>query len=104
MTVIYKPYICKRILNKYKNPDAWFLCRYSAHPYIGCEHACEYCYAREDKYLQFDDLEDYSRIIKVKTNAPEILKKELSKIKKKEIICTGDYQPADKKFELEKNT
>jgi DNA repair photolyase len=22
----------------------WFWDKYSAHPYIGCEHGCEYCY------------------------------------------------------------
>lgn len=95
----YRVYKAKRILNKYKHADYWFWNRYSAHPYTGCEHACEYCYARADKYLHTDSPEDFSRIIKVKRNAAELLRKELQRVKKG-IIATGDYQPAEKRFGL----
>ncbi|MGD2250171.1 MAG: radical SAM protein [Candidatus Methanofastidiosia archaeon] len=95
----YRVYKTKRILNVYKHVDYWFWNIYSAHPYVGCEHACEYCYARSDKYLHTDSPEDFSRIIKVKKNAPKLLKKELKKVEPG-IIATGDYQPAEKKFGL----
>jgi len=95
----YKVYKAKRILNKYKHVDSWFWNKYSAHPYTGCEHACEYCYARADKYLHTDTPDDFSRIIKVKKNAAKLLRKELQKVKKN-VIVTGNYQPAEKRFGL----
>jgi len=95
----YRVYKAKRILNKYKHVDSWFWNKYSAHPYVGCEHACEYCYARADKYLHTDTPDDFSRIIKVKKNAAVLLRKELGKVEK-EVIATADYQPAERKFGL----
>lgn len=95
----YKVYKAKRILNKYKHVDSWFWNKYSAHPYVGCEHACEYCYARADKYLHTDTPDDFSRIIKVKRNAAELLRKELGKVEKG-VIVTADYQPAERRFGL----
>ena len=100
MGVEYRPYRSKRILNVHKHVDGgWFWDKYSAHPYVGCEHGCEFCYSRSRKYLQTGGPEDFSRIIKVKTNAPEQLIKELSKVPR-DIIVTGDYQPAEGKFKL----
>ncbi|MBU7013430.1 MAG: radical SAM protein [Theionarchaea archaeon] len=93
----YVLYDTKRILNTYKHADSWFWNKYSAHPYVGCQHACEYCYARQDKYLHTDTPDDFSRIIKVKRNAAQLLEKELKKAKKG-VIATGDYQPAERKF------
>ncbi|MBU7017241.1 MAG: radical SAM protein [Theionarchaea archaeon] len=97
--VEYRVYKAKRILNKYKHADSWFWNRYSAHPYVGCEHACEYCYARADKYLHTDRPDDFSRIIKVKRNAPELLRKELQNVRK-DVIVTADYQPVESKVGL----
>lgn len=97
--VEYRVYKAKRVLNKYKHADSWFWNKYSAHPYVGCEHACEYCYARADKYLHTDLPEDFSRVIKVKRNAAELLRKELKKVEKG-VLVTGDYQPAEKRFGL----
>ncbi len=97
--VEYRVYKAKRVLNQYKHVDSWFWNKYSAHPYVGCEHACEYCYARADKYLHTDTPEDFSRIIKVKRNAAELLKKELQKVEKG-VIVTADYQPAERRFKL----
>jgi DNA repair photolyase len=97
--VEYKTYRARKILNVYNHVDYWFWNRYSAHPYVGCEHACEYCYARADKYLHTDTPEDFSRIIKVKRNAVELLRKELKKVRK-DVLVTGDYQPAEQRFGL----
>ena len=100
MAVEYRPYRARRILNIHRHVDGgWFWDRYSAHPYVGCEHGCEFCYSRSRKYLQADNPEDFSRIIKVKTNAPEQLRNELSKVPR-DIIVTGDYQPAEGRFKL----
>jgi len=100
MAVEYRPYRCKKVLNVHKHVDGgWFWDKYSAHPYVGCEHGCEFCYSRSRKYLQIDNPEDFSRIIKIKTNAPEQLRKELPKVPR-DIIVTGDYQPVEGRFKL----
>jgi DNA repair photolyase len=71
----YIPYKPKKILNTHKHADSWFWDKYSAHPYVGCEHGCEYCYSRETKYLPYINPADFSKIIKIKENAPELLRK-----------------------------
>lgn len=99
MAVEYKVYRPKRILNRHKHPDHWFWTRYTAHPYIGCQHGCEYCYWRESKYCPYPDPDDFSRVIKVKINAPQLLRKELSKAPV-DVVGLGDYQPAEFGYRL----
>ena len=99
MGVQYVSYKPKKILNTHKHADSWFWDKYSAHPYIGCEHGCEYCYSRETKYSRGSNPADFSKIIKIKENAPELLRKELSKVPK-DIVIVGDYQPIEEKTEL----
>ena len=71
------PYRPKTILNKGKRADHWFWTRYSAYPYLGCQHGCEFCYCRERKYAPYDDPLDFAHVIKGKENAPELLWKAL---------------------------
>jgi len=105
--VTYVPYQPKRILNVHKHVDGgWFWDKYSAHPYVGCQEGCVYCYWRDEKYnmLARDPAarhlpDPFSQYIKVKTNAAELLRKELLKVPK-DIIVTGDYQPAEGRFGL----
>jgi DNA repair photolyase len=40
----FVPYRPRTILNKHKRPDHWFWTRYTAYPYKGCMHGCEFCY------------------------------------------------------------
>jgi len=94
--VLYKP---KTILNKNKRADHWFWTRYSAYPYIGCQHGCEFCYCREQKYSPYDDPNDFAYVIKVKENAAELLRRLLSRVVV-DLVFTGDYQPAERKFKL----
>jgi DNA repair photolyase len=91
------PYHPKTILNKGKRADHWFWTRYSAYPYIGCQHGCEFCYCREQKYSPYDDPQDFAYVIKVKENAPELLRRALKRAPV-DVIFTGDYQPLEKKF------
>jgi DNA repair photolyase len=95
----YIPYKPKKILNTHKHADSWFWDKYSAHPYVGCEHGCEYCYSRETKYSRYSSPADFSKIIKIKENAPELLRRELSKVPR-DIVIVGDYQPIEEKTEL----
>jgi len=97
--IAYEPYQAKTILNKHKYPDHWFWTRYTAYPYIGCQHGCIFCYCREKKYAPYEEIDTFSTRIKVKENAPQLLKKSLMR-QKKGIIGVGDYQPAEKKFQI----
>ncbi len=96
---VFIPYTPRQVLNKHKRPDHWFWIRYTAHPYIGCQHGCEFCYCRENKYAPYDDIADFPYVIKVKENAPALLRRGLAKAPKDTVIL-GDYQPAEKKFML----
>jgi DNA repair photolyase len=96
---VFQRYRPKTILNKSKRADHWFWTRYSAYPYIGCQHGCEFCYCRERKYAPYDDMDDFSYLIKVKENAPELLRRALSSTPV-DLLFTGDYQPAERKFML----
>ena len=95
----FVPYRPKSILNKQKRPDHWFWTRYSAYPYVGCQHGCEFCYCRERKYCPYDDVSDFAYVIRVKENAPNLLRQALSRAPVAPIF-TGDYQPAERKFGL----
>ena len=95
----FVPYLPKTILNKGKRPDHWFWTRYSAYPYLGCQHGCEFCYCRERKYYPFDDVTDFAHVVKVKQNAPVLLRRALGRVPV-DLVFTGDYQPAERKFML----
>jgi DNA repair photolyase len=104
--VCYQP---KTILNKGKRADHWFWTRYSAYPYLGCQHGCAFCYSRERKYIphkpedpdtSYDEEKDeFSHLIKIKENAPQLLRKALAHVPV-DAVFTGDYQPAERKFKL----
>ncbi len=95
----FVPYRPKTILNKHKRPDHWFWTRYTAYPYLGCQHGCEFCYCREEKYYPYEDVSDFAHVIKVKENGPRLLRRALSRVPV-DLIGVGDYQPAERKFEL----
>lgn len=96
---VFVPYRPKTILNKHKRVDHWFWTRYSAHPYIGCQHGCDFCYCRESKYAPYDDPNDFAYVIKVKENAPDLLRRALGRVPV-DLIFTADYQPAERQFGL----
>lgn len=77
MGVVYKEYECKSMLRMHKYVDNWFWSSASVSPYKACEHACNYCDGRSQKYHAS---EDFDQIVHVKINAPEILKKELGRL------------------------
>jgi DNA repair photolyase len=99
MNLEFREYKPKKILNVRKHIDGgWFWDKYSAHPYIGCRHGCEFCYTRGGYYLGKRDPETLDSLIQVKTNAPELLRKELAR-KTPDVICCGDWQqPAEQRY------
>ncbi|MBC9909041.1 SPL family radical SAM protein [Chitinophaga varians] len=63
----------KSILNKTKSRDPWFLDDYTVNPYSGCSFNCQYCYIRGSKYgINMEEK------LSVKSNAVELLEKQLS--------------------------
>jgi len=68
----------RSIVAENDSPDVGF--RYSVNPYRGCFHACAYCYARPThQYLGWGAGTDFDRKIVAKVNAPELLRRELSR-------------------------
>lgn len=94
----------KSIVNKVESPDVGMF--YSMNPYMGCEHGCIYCYARNSfEYWGYSAGVDFESRILVKKNAPELLRKFLMHPKWEcvPISLSGNtdcYQPAEKKFRL----
>jgi DNA repair photolyase len=92
------------LLNRNDSPDIGF--EYSINPYRGCEHGCIYCYARPfHEYLGFSAGLDFETRIMVKTNAPQLLREELSspKWQPQTIAMSGVtdcYQPVERKLKL----
>jgi len=101
MNLEFREYRAKKILNVHKHVDGgWFWDKYSAHPYVGCRHGCEFCYSRGGPYLGKRDPDTFDTLIQVKTNAPERLRRELAG-KAPDVICCGDWQlPAEERYGL----
>lgn len=94
----------RSIIAENDSPDVGF--RYSVNPYRGCFHACAYCYARPThQYLGWGAGTDFDRKIVVKTNAPELLRRELDRRSRKgeTIVFSGVtdcYQPVEAVYGL----
>lgn len=92
----------KSVLNKTKKRDSWFLDDYTFNPYSSCSFNCLYCYIRGSKYGI-----NLEKSLSIKTNAIEILDKQLGNRAKKNqygIIvlssATDPYLQVEKKYEI----
>lgn len=80
--------------------------RWSLNPYRGCSHDCQYCFARPThRYFDLVSGHDFSRIIFVKINLPEVLAGELGRRSwRREVVAVGTatdpYQPAEGRYRL----
>jgi DNA repair photolyase len=84
----------KTILSKSKIFD------YVVNPYVGCRHACSYCYARFMKRFT-KHAEPWGEFVDVKINAADLLAKEINRKKKGDIWISGvcdPYQPLEAKY------
>jgi DNA repair photolyase len=75
---------------------------YVVNPYVGCQHACSYCYARFMKRFTGHQ-EPWGEFVDVKINAPELLSKEILKKKVGNVWVSGvcdPYQPLEAKYQL----
>jgi len=98
----YAEITCKSALNHVTGmPFAW-----SLNPYRGCVHACHYCYARATHaYFDLNADDDFESKILVKTNLPEVLRRELARPSwKRDRVAIGTatdaYQPCEGRYRI----
>ncbi|MFN0070160.1 MAG: radical SAM protein [Chloroflexota bacterium] len=80
---------------------------WSLNPYVGCVHACQYCYARAfyERAEYGNGGADFETRILVKSNVPEVLREELRRSGWRGALvalgtATDPYQPAEGRFRL----
>ena len=96
MTLIVKEVQAKTILSASK-VYPWVI-----NPYTGCQHGCSYCYARFMKRVT-GHREPWGEFVDVKINAPDLLRKEITKKKRGKVWVSGvcdPYQPLEAKYTL----
>jgi DNA repair photolyase len=97
--MIVKQVYAKTIISKSKVSD------YTINPYVGCEHGCTYCYARFMKRWT-GHKEEWGQFVDVKTNAIDLLQREIRKKRAGKVWISGvcdPYQQVEKKHELTRN-
>src|SRR3954447_12220105 len=97
--------LAKSVLNKVPTasgmPFGWTI-----NTFRGCSHACVYCFARgTHAYLDLDTGNDFDREVVVKTNAVEVLRRELGRPSwKRDHVALGTntdpYQRAEGRYRL----
>jgi len=94
----------RSIISRNESPDIPFT--QSINPYRGCEHGCNYCYARPThSYLNLSPGLDFETRLTAKTNAAERLRSELGK---PGYVCepitlganTDAYQPIEREYRI----
>jgi DNA repair photolyase len=97
--------LAKSVLNKVPTASAMPF-GWTINTFRGCSHACVYCFARgTHAYLDLDTGLDFDRQVVVKTNAVEVLRRELSRPTwKREHVALGTntdpYQRAEGRYGL----
>ncbi|MCR6652735.1 MAG: PA0069 family radical SAM protein [Cellvibrionaceae bacterium] len=98
------PETARTILTRNQSPDLPF--SVSLNPYRGCEHGCVYCFARPThSYLGLSPGLDFETRIYAKTNAPELLRRELAQPNYQVDsialgVNTDAYQPCERQLQL----
>ncbi len=96
--VVVREILCKTILSR----SGIYGVDYSVNPYVGCQHACVYCYARFVA-RKAHRREEWGSFVDVKINALKLLSSELRRKPKGLVLVssvTDPYQPLEKKYEL----
>jgi len=95
--VLIREIECKSVLNKSALAD------YCINPYVGCQHACKYCYAESYTRRFTEHTEAWGEFVDVKINAPTLLAREVRRKLKGSVYLsslTDPYQPLEQKYEL----
>jgi DNA repair photolyase len=100
--VVIEP--AKSMISRNDSPDISF--DQSLNPYRGCEHGCIYCYARPTHaYLGHSPGLDFETKLYAKTNAAEVLERELSALRYEPKVfalgaVTDPYQPIERRYQV----
>jgi len=88
----------KSVITKSNLPDADFV----LNPYVGCQHACIYCYADFMKRFTGHKGEEWGSFVDVKVNASETITPK--SVKKDSLILIGSvtdpYQPLEARYRI----
>ena len=96
--------VARSLIVRNDSPDIPFA--QSVNPYRGCEHGCSYCFARPTHaYIDLSPGLDFETRIFAKTNAPDVLRRELAKpgYRVSPIalgVSTDVYQPVERRLQL----
>ncbi|MFX1491418.1 MAG: radical SAM protein [Promethearchaeota archaeon] len=88
------------------NPSRISGVTYAINPYVGCQHACSYCYARFMSRYTGHQGEEWGSFVDVKINAPRVLQQQLrrkKKLSKNPVLfssVTDAYQPLERRFQI----
>ena len=95
-----KERFCRTILSPSQLPG----CDYVINPYVGCLHGCLWCYARFMRGYTGHEMETWGSFVDAKINAPEVLIKDIQRLKNKPTIFLSSvcdpYQPIEAKYRL----
>ena len=97
----YQEVTCRSALNRVQGmPFSWTL-----NPYRGCTHGCHYCFARKyQTHLELGTGDEFSSVILVKVNLPDVLRLELARPawQGKVVVgtATDPYQPIEGHYRL----
>lgn len=86
--MIVREITAKNIISKSNLPSADFV----INPYVGCSHACIYCYARFMKRFTNHE-EDWGKFVDVKINADELIPSNLEKYRGKKFFISSVTDP-----------
>ena len=90
--------VCRSILSPSRIPGA----DYSINPYIGCLHACVYCYARYMRRWSGHE-EPWGTFADAKINAVRVLVRQLRRTRPSRIYLssvTDPYQPPERRYRI----
>jgi DNA repair photolyase len=103
---IYEETATKKMITKAFASDWEGGWRFTVNCYRGCVHGCTYCFARRyHEFLGYGAGTDFETKIVVKPNAPELLRKELSRTREKIphldfSFATDPYLPLEATYQL----
>jgi DNA repair photolyase len=87
---------CKSVLNRSGIP----VVDYAVNPYVGCAHACVYCYAIFMRRFT-GHTGPWGSFVDVKLNAPDVLARQMTRARPGRITVgtvTDPYQPAERSY------
>src|SRR5437773_9180170 len=100
-SVVYREIQVKGALNAVRGmPFGW-----SLNPFLGCAHACYYCFSRayHVRYREKNVGTDFDSNVQVRVNIADVLRKELRRGREGSLAvgtATDPYQPIEGKYQL----